>query len=415
MTPALTLALLCAAPAFSHQAAAGGRPELTLAPSTATTAALLVTFGVGRKDDLGANGLTAQTQTALLYANRALPGERWDLELFSSSARVSASVGRKTASFLLVAPASEFKALSAQLLAGLFAPRLDGDAFGKLDGKAFPVGAESNTVEGLVQRLEPLLLRDAPTATGMEPQWWEFSRIQEHVAAHFVPANASVFAVGGFDAAALAGALAKYRGGTRKVPERLETSADVRQTVPWPLDLFLIGYPLPELTVEQAAAIRVYQLIFQEKLTDLLRSRGVAYSVGADLCLSPTFNGVLLTLPAHDESGIDVEPAIVSKISSLCRSGVPPEDFERLKREVLVANERVATDPVGFATAVAEGRADARWLSPEYQAAQQALTLEQLKASSSVLLDNERRRFYFKFTSAGLRGPPARARPRGGK
>lgn len=412
MTSLLALALLGAA-GFTHQAAAPGKPEIYLSPSSASMAALLVTFGVGRKDDLGAHGLTAQTQTALLYANRALPAEQWDLDLFASTAQVRTSVGRKTCQVLLIAPASEFKELSARLLTALFVPRLDGAAFAKLDGRAFPVGPESNSAEGLVQSLEPLLLRDPPLAPGMKPQWWEFSRVEEHAAAYFVPANATVFAVGGFDAAALTATLAKFRGGVRKTPERLETAADVRQTIPWSIDFYLVGYPLPELTVQQAAAIRVYQLIFHEQLYELLRKAGVAYSVGADLCLTPTFNGLLLTLPAYDDGGADVESSIVSRISELCHSGVPQADFERLRRRVVVADEGVQTDPVTFAIAVAEGRAEARWLSPEYQAALGALTLADLRASSSVLLANERRRFYLKFARAVPVAPAARKKKGG--
>lgn len=387
---ALSLAI---APAASRAPADG--LDVTLLPTSGETVAMLVTCRVRRHED---PSLTGQAQSALLLANQALPSERFGTELFAADARLTTSIGQHGADFLLVAPREEFLPLAQSFLGGLFKPAVDRAALAGLAGHVFPFMRATNREEELLVALEPILTPEAMTLShSLDVKWAPISRIEGHVRDYFTPANTRVTVMGGFDAARVASMLKGFRGGTRKPEEKSRTQPNVRQTIPSPLNLHLFGIALTALSPSDAATVRVFRALAEERLTDILRKSGVTYSIEVSSWFSPAFEGLLFTLPVFDESGIDVEPFLAARISELTHGKVSQEELDRAKKSVQLADERARVEPADFLYRVQQSKADPGWLAPEHQSAVAGLNLDAYKVAVNRLLVDQNAHFYVKF------------------
>lgn len=407
---ALVLSLMLAAGDFQHVAADGGFPELNLIPTGSDHVAMLVSFATGYGDDLGVTGLSAQTQTALTQANSAFPLKKWTERAFAGDVRFRYSQGRYQTQFVLSAPRAEFVAAARMLLPALLAPRLDPVQFQALKGRASPLGVFENEAEFMVQLLEPLVLDGVNPVPHIKPKWVELPRMKVYLDEFISPANATVTIVGGFDPADVLPVLTHYSGGTRRSIRRVATRNDVIREVPATRSVHIIGYPLPELTAQQAAAMRVIDAMLYETLTIALRERGLAYSISVEPDLTPWFNGVLLIVPAFDLSGSDLEPFLVEQIGRVVHQRLPPETLQRFRESLQLEDSLARQQPSLFVDKLAASSVSAEWLSPEYVAALETLTPEQVVQAANALFVNERRRFYVKFvplTAGALkrRGP----------
>ncbi len=403
---ALVLSLLLAAGEFQHVAADGGFPELNLIPTDTDSVAMLVSFRTGYGDDLGVTGLSAQTQTAMTQANSAFPLKKWTERAFAGDVRLRYSQGRYQTQYVLSAPREEFPGAAIMLLTALLAPRLDAAQFEALMGRASPLGVMDNEAEFLVQLLEPLVL-EGTNPVPFRPTWVQFQRMKAYLNEFMVPANATVTIVGGFDPAALLPTLTRYSGGTRRIIRRATTRNDVNRLIPAERSLHIIGYPLPELSAEQVAAVRIIDAMLYESLTIGLRDRGLAYSISVNPDLTEWFNGVLLIVPAFDIYGSDLEPFLVERIGAVVHQRLTPETLQRFKEGVQLEDSLARQQPALFVDRLAGSSVSAQWLSPAYVKALETLTPEQVSQASSALFVNERRRFYVKFgpTAATRRKP----------
>jgi predicted Zn-dependent peptidase len=284
------------------------------------------------------------------------------------------------------------------LLPALLAPKVDATQFQALKGRASPLGALANEAEFLVQWLEPLVLDGVNPQPHIKPAWVEFSRMKAYLDEFISPANATVTIVGGFDPVAVLPLLTHHAGGARRSIRRVATRNDVNAKVPAERSVHIIGYPLPELTAEQAAAMRVINAMLYEALTISLRERGLAYSVAVEPDLTPWFNGVLLIVPAFDLSGSDLEPFLAEQIGRVVHQRLTPDTLQRFREGVQLEDGLARQQPALFVDRLAAARVAAAWLSPEHVQALEALTPEQVAKTSSALFVNERRRFYVKFT-----------------
>lgn len=408
MTALLLLSLVLTAGEFRHVAADGGLPEMTLIPTESESVAMLVTFGTGYGDDFGLTGLSAQAQTSLTQANAAFPLQKWTELAFAGDVHFRCSLGRYQTHFVLSAPRAEFPAAARMLLPALLAPRLDRALFQALKGRASPLGSVESDSELLVQLLEPLVLEGAKPQQRLEPAWLELSRIQQHLDEFITPANATVTVIGGFDPAELLPLLSRHAQGTRRVVRRAATRNDVDAKFPAERSVHLIGYPLPELTALQAAAVRVIDAMMYETLTIALRERGLAYSIFVEPNLTPWFNGVLLTVPAFEISGSDLEPFLVEQIGRVVHQRLSPETLQRFKEGVQLEDALARQQPKLFVHRLVAASVSPAWLSPEYAKALEELTPEQVSQASSALFVNERRRFYVKFVPLTPTAPSRR-------
>jgi hypothetical protein len=396
------LALAVAAGTFEHRPAEGGRPEVVLIPTDAPTVGLLISFGGGSGDDLGLPGLSAQAQSAMLYANRSFDPEAFSAAAFAGAARLDTSLGRYRTNFVLTAPAREFVALAKPLLRGLLRPQLDRAAHRGLKDRAHLTGVTADQTEELVSLLEPLLVPSRASDTADGAEWRTFAQVKQFADDMLTPANARVVIVGGFDVKAVDALLTGLSGGKPRTIARARTALDLRAELPLKRNVYVVGYPLPELDQTKAAAVRVFRRYVQGELMAQLREKGLAYSVDASITLSPWFNGLLVLLPAADSSGTDVQPFVFKSIYELVHRPIEPEVLGALRAGELAANERAKSHPADFVWEVASGRADADWLSPENGAALEHLSAEDFTQAMRDFFVNERERFSVTFTRSLL-------------
>jgi hypothetical protein len=388
---ALLLVLLTAGD-FQHIAADGGLPELNLIPTDADAVAMLVSFRTGYGDDLGVTGLSSQAQTALTQANKAFPLKQWTQLAFAGDVRFYQT------QFVLSAPRDEFLQAAQLLLPALLAPKLDPVQFRALDGRASPLGVVENEAELMVQFLEPLVLDGINPTPHVRPKWVEFARMMDYFNEFMRPANATVTIVGGFEPSAVIPLLTRHSGGTRRSIRRVATRNDVNKKVPAERNVHVIGYPLPELSAQHTASMRVIKAMLYDALTTSLRDRGMAYSISVQPDLTPWFNGVLLIVPGFDMSGTDLEPFLAEQIGRVVNQRLKPDALQRFREGVQLEDALARQRPASFVDRLASASVENKWLSPDYVKALADLTPEQLAQSSSALFVNERRRFYVKFT-----------------
>lgn len=394
----IALALTLALGAWEQLPPDGGSPGMNFIENDTPTTSMVVTFGVGSSDDLSLQGLTAQAQLTLLEANSALPLKRWKEQLYATGATFDTAQNRYESHFVLTAPADEFQALARMVLPALLSPRINPAQLEALRNSA-PAGSSGGTgSERVIQMLEPLLLKEGRELRRSRPGWSEGARVKAHIAEFFVPANATVTVVGSFRKDELRQLIGRARGGVRREVTRPELAQDVRRRFESPISMHVFGYPLPAaLGAREIAGARVMTRRIREALIDTLRSQGLAYSVDVAPVFSPWFNGGLITIPAYDSSGSDLEDFLMAALHSAVHSPLTEADVARLLSAVQAEDRRWLDNPAAFADAMVVGWASADWLSPEYREALASLKPDGVQQASRSLFVNERRRFYVKF------------------
>lgn len=396
LTPlTLTLGVL-GATSFEHVPPTKGRPELVLIQTDAPTVSMLIAFGAGYADDGAATGVTAQAQTALTHANSAFPLQRWLETAFADGASLTTSLDPRQANFVLSAPRDAFTALAKPLVAALLSPRPNAQAFSALKGRAAPEGSLVRDTQMLMHDIEPLVLQGGAQRFVGKAVWRNFEEVQEQVRAHFTPANATIVVVGGFEPMELRGLFRAARG-TRREYRRMTTLSRAHARVRSQVKLHLIGYPLPQLSAVEAAAVRVLERRLYIGLTRGLRENGVAYSVDVTPNLTPWFNGLLLVVPTFDESGLSLEPYITDLVSSTLHRDLSSDELGELIQSVKLEDDFATRSPASFVQKLTTGQAIAQWLSPEYRTALDSLQPEQVARAASVLLLDDRKRFHIEF------------------
>jgi hypothetical protein len=395
LTLTLTLGVL-GATSFEHVPPTKGRPELVLIQTDAPTVSMLIAFGAGYADDGSATGVIAQAQTALTHANSAFPLQQWLETAFAGGASLTTSLDPRQANFVLSAPQEEFTALAKPLVAALLSPRLSARAFAALKDRAAPEGSLARDTQMLMHDIEPLVLEGGAPRFAGKPAWRNFEEVEEQRRAHFTPANATIVVVGGFEPTKLR-ALFRASGGTRREYRRMTTRLGTHARVRSRVKLHLIGYPLPQLSAVEAAAVRVIERRLSAGLTRGLRENGVAYSVDVTPNLTPWFDGLLLVVPTFDESGLSLEQYLTGLVSSTLHRDLSREELGDLVLSVKLEDDFATRSPASFVQKLTTGQAIARWLSPEYRTALDSLQPEQVERAASVLFRDDRKRFHIEF------------------
>jgi predicted Zn-dependent peptidase len=388
--------------AWEHRPAEGGRPEVFTIDGAGVDASLIVAFRGGYADDTGLFGLTAQAQRAIIFANTRL-GPRFQEQLFANGVSLELTLSRQRCNFTLAGPRQGVTVVAQALLTGLFSPRIDDGDIITLALRGSPNGPLANDTELLVQMLEPILLKDEKHVQLGRLDWYEPSRIRQHLSEFFTPANATVTLIG-LDAAKLPAL--KLAGGKRVERIASVLATDVRREVRSQRSVDVYGYPLPPLNAAEVAGMRVMARLLREELLRTLRQLGCAYSISVTPTVNATFSGVLITIPAFDSSGLDLQPMIETAIANVVHRKLSGDDVTALMAAEQQCDRLFALRADHLAEALVNGSRQEAWSSPEYEQALADLTPAAVSQTSSALFVNERRRFYVRF-----RKPVAQAAP----
>jgi hypothetical protein len=378
--------------AWEHQPAEAGRPEVYALDAAGDDAAAIISFRVGYADDTGLFGLTAQTQQALISANAKLT--KFQEQLFASAVTMELTVSRQRCNFVLTGPRQGVTLATQALTAGLFQPKVDDAGIVALSLRGAPQGPLANETEFIAQLLEPIILKEAKQAQRGRLVWHPPARIRLHIHELFTPANATVTLIG-VDRASVPAL--KSSGGTRQERPTHALATDVRAQVPSSRSIHVYGYPLPPLGAAEVAGMRVMARLLQEELLRTLRQGGSAYSISVTPTINATFSGVLVTIPAYESSGLDLEPIIDTAISRVVHEKLTDEDVKTLVQAEQERDRLLSMRVDRFADDLVNGARLEEWNSPEYQQALAELTPAAVAKVSSALFVNERRRFYVRF------------------
>lgn len=388
----LTLLAVMSLGAWEHQPAEGGRPEVFVLDTEGDDASAIIAFRAGYADDTGLFGLTAQAQQALIHANSKL--SKFQEQLFANNVALEFTVSRQRCNFVLTGPKRGVTLAVQALAAGLFQPKVDDAGITALSLRGAPQGPMANETEFVVQLLEPIILKEAKRAQRGKLVWHPPARVRQHLNEFFTPANATVTLMG-VDRVAVPAL--KTSGGTRLDRSASVLATDVHAKVPSTRSIHVYGYPLPPLDAAQVAGMRVIARLLQEELLRSLRQGGSAYSISVTPTNNATFSGVLVTIPAYESSGLDLEPLIESAISQVVHDKLSDDDVKALVAAEQGRDRLLRLRVDRLADELINGARIEAWSSPEYEQALAALTPDAVSRASSALFVNERRRFYVRF------------------
>lgn len=336
------------------------RPRLLLAPRPAETSTLVLRFETGSVDDGGLSGLTRLSQAALLAANQRLDRAALFLELHAAAATLRMETGPRSCQFVLTAPKASFWPLARRLIEAVLAPRLlpaalpgaaaraihealperrEADLAALVAATAFTDGRYRNRPEGDRQVIETLGAED----------------VQDHLAAHFAPAHATVVLAGTFPRAEALGVLRRFRGGQPREVERPALVVPIQASLVGRRLVNVTAFRLPLHGPRDAAAARLLAAVLEGELTRTFRDAGVGYGSVVAVAPAPWLDLLVVALPAQDPAGVDLRKQLQLAIERVRRGRPDEATVARDRAAALAGLRRTDRDPEALALALADG------------------------------------------------------------
>jgi predicted Zn-dependent peptidase len=383
------------------QDASQGKPALILAPRDTSLGILFVRFHVGSFDDDQEYGRTRFTQRALVDANSAL-GASFLEDVYAANATLELRTGLRECAFVLTAPKASFSKLATRLLDGLTSPRLDKKRFDRarrltLDDQHIGGGLDAiiSMVAGEVLLTEVSKgggdYRNPPLGDRASVAELKPADLERHAATFFVPANASIAAVGPLDKK-LNKALQKLRGGKRNEVKRGDTAGLPRELERYaPREMHLHAQVLELTSTKDVAVARVLEALVYDRMMWRLRWKGVTYGPYVGVHPFDWLDLLVIFVPVSNsrERGVRVEPLLREYLDQLIVD-VKDEDFIASREHVVGRMLQIDNRPGELAEALMRGNRRVSWHDDEVLAATRALTKEDFLAAVRQWLGPER-------------------------
>ena len=413
MTGALLLTLLAGLPAGTFGQVqrvhpSPSHPEVVFAVRDAPVSSLVVSFDVGSADDV-VPGITRLSQHALLEANHRTAYRDFQRALFRADATVTLATSQRRCSFTLVAPSERFDSVARRFLELLLTPNLaDGEGFQAAIRRTVADQDEAGTP--LTSTLARVLVSDpsfqAPLygESGLADEV-RFNRVRTFVAEHLSPANARVVVAGRFDPGRMRRFLERFKGGERISRARPTIPLGKTRRFIARAEIQVIAIPLDAQRPAIAAQAELASELIEEELEQEFRGAGVGYSFYVEPLLSPWWDALMIILPAHDPSGIDLEPFLRRAVDKVRIGPLSADAFERARGAVLEKLAETDSHPASLAASLATTSASPAWFPGNLAAELEKLTPQGF-ASGGAWLD-PKRGVYLKFgphPEAGMEG-----------
>jgi predicted Zn-dependent peptidase len=375
---ALLLALLALAPTrgetlatVSDVAPAAKKAHLIMAPRDSAEAVLRIQFPVGSFDDAFEHGLTRLSQRALVEASAVTRHADWARDLFAAAATLDLETGVRGSAFVLRAPKKHFHALANKLIKMVFAPRLDSKAFARAKTRTLTdqmrpgSGADLNY---FLARSVVLLGGGKPGEEYTNPPHGEKDnllalkqkRVEQHLARHFTPGNATLIVTGAFSEQKIKKALKKKTGGSRNDVARpaVEKYLPVEQTHFHLRQMHLRAFPVELDTPEKVAAARLLEKLLQWRIMWKFRTQGWLYSPMVYADARPWMDFLVVLLPVYSKDNLNADGHLDTELAGIADGQLDDGDFEKAKGALLAHLQRIDESPLELARAL--GRAPGR-------------------------------------------------------
>jgi predicted Zn-dependent peptidase len=394
---------------FESFKASRAHPRIVLAKRPGATATMLVSFGAGSVEDESTPGLARVCQHALLEANQRGSYEALVTQAFAAGAHLAIETGLHEATFALTADRRDFAPLAELLATMTLAPRIDPRRFPVAVERALQDESEPGKGANLLALLTSTVLAD-----------WRYQNlpygdrslegisqeiVEEHLQGPMSPGNAVVVVAGNFDRDRMLRFLRRFSGGGPRPPERPRFDLPLNARFAAGRETHLLAYPFVVATPAQAAAARVLASAMEERLVQRFRGAGVGYSLRVWQVHTAWLDLLLLVLPAHDPSELDLGPVFREVVEEVREGRLPPDLFERNRQHALRRLRATDRNPTELAEELAGGAGP--WYGPSTAEALRTLSRDAFVASAAAWLAPSSS-IYVLFTPKEAAKPPGR-------
>lgn len=339
---------------------AKGQPRLILARRPGRTATVRVTFAAGAVDDGDQRGLTHLAQYALLAANRRLDLERLQLGVHASAGDLAIDTQLRDCAFSLTADRRDFPELARLLLTGLLSPQLDPRRHGAALARAMLDSRKSRSSGGFLSMVASLVVDDGryhnePYGDRDALEALTFDDVRERVGELLVPANATVVVTGAFDRDEVLRFLRTFQGGQSAATSRPTLAVPFRTSRRSRQETHILAYQVGLQTPREAAAVRLASALIDEELWRTFRQTGVGYSYQVVPLHSSWLDVLVILLPAHDPSSLNLTPHLLEVVQRVRSGGFDDEQLKRARGAAMGILTRVDRDSTDLAQVLSSG------------------------------------------------------------
>lgn len=377
---------------------APGQPRILLARRPGRLATIRILFGAGAVEDGERRGLTRLTQHALLAANRRLDHEALLLDVHAAAADLRVETGVKDSAFVLTADRRDFPRLAKQLAAAVLSPRLDSTRYSRAAALAMIDGRQPGGGATLLSLVASLTMDDGrylnePFGERGALESLTFDDVAEHLDRFMSPAQATVIVTGRFDRDDMLRFLRGFRGGRATVPSRPNVTLPIRIRKRAENETYLLGYSLQLSTPRDAAAARLAAALIDTELWKRFRDAGVGYTFTVTPVRTPWLDMLLVLLPAHDPSALDLSSHVLDVIERVRTGRFDDARLDHCRKAALAELEEEDRDPGALARALS--RHGETWHGPKVVDALRAMGRAEFIGAISPALERERSLFAY--------------------
>jgi hypothetical protein len=341
-----------------------GEPTIILAKRPGQTATLRIGFSVGAVEDGTRYGITHLAQLLLVDANRRIDRERLVLGVHASAGSFAVETGLRDCSFTLTADRRDFPELARMLAVAVLQPQVEAGMFRRAVERALLDLAAGRNDDRRLSMLASFAVDDtrytnAPHGDAGSVESFEFAEAVAHQRAYLVPANATVVVTGSFDRDAVLRMLRSFRGGTGHPTSRAKMALPIKVRRPAPRETHVVAYDLRVATPRDAAAARLATALLQDELWRRFRMAGVGYGFGVTPIVARWLEALLVVVPAHDPSSLDLGPFLDEAIARVRDGGY--DDRQLASARAAAETDLAAEDRSPEALALALARGGATW------------------------------------------------------
>ncbi len=375
-------ALICALPAaaaaefeierFKDSAA---HPAIVLARRPGDEATLRISFLTGAVDDGDSSGLTRLAQNAILEANARGDADHLATALFAAHATLSVETGLRDCAFTLTAGKQDFERLATRVAEIVLAPRIRPNRFPRALERTLADVREPGRGGGFIHLLASTVVADyryqnRPYGDPGQLKSIRQAQVEAHLAGPMSSANATVVVTGAFDRDVLLRTLRRFRGGVRRDVPRPVIQVPIRSRYSSEHEVHFLAYPLSLGSPRASAATRILAAFLEDRLLHRLRRLGIGYSVAVVPAHTPWIDLLLVAIPAHNPSAIDLSPHLDEATEHVRAGKLGEEAYARARSHVEQVLRRVDRSPLDLATELGGG---IDWYGPAMVASLRAM------------------------------------------
>jgi predicted Zn-dependent peptidase len=340
-----------------------GQPRIILARRPGRLATLHIRFAAGAVEDGGRAGLARLTQHALLSSNRRVDMTALLMGVHAAAGDLVMETHLRDCGFTLTADRRDFPELARQLATAVLSPQLEARRFPAALARALLDGRRKGGDATLLSQVATLVVDDPryqnePHGDRDSLESLTFQDVQAHLRGPLAPANATVVVTGGFDRDEILRLLRSFGGGQASPPSHPSLGLPFRARRAAAQETHVLGYTLRLETPRDAAAARLAAALLDDEFWRRFRQVGVGYSYVVAPLRSAWLDLLVVLLPAHDPSSLDLAPQLLDAVQRLRAGGFDDAQLARARGAARARLAEADRHPVALARLLADGGPD---------------------------------------------------------